>query len=561
MRRASPHAKTLDARSRGAGERKNLLGPLILKKRRDLGRQPCPSLSLHPPANPLPLIAPRASEAGLDFGAGAYPGAAGTNFFTPNPAAIADLLAIGANTIRLPFLWERTRGGGSIGYYNQIIGQGVPTSAFTNLWTQLATRYASSPLVIFALMNEPHNMGPASTWFAIAQSALTAIRATGATNLALVPGTCYTGAHDWDASYCLNGAAAVSITDPNYAFEVHRYFDSDFPGPGLIALTGNGFLGEFAFAASVECLGKMEAVLEYLDANGDVWVGWAWWAAGPAWGAYPFSIESTTDEGDPPQMAVLERHFAGGTGGNSSAGPRTTASATTSTVTTTTTTNPTATIANSASAAAIPSSPATATSQGACASLYGQCGGISFTGPTCCQAETACVVLNPYYSQCIPIPFTSITAITATAIPTTSATTTTTTTTTKTLTTTTTTTTILNTTTTRSSPAGSSSTSTSTTMPISTITTTTPPSYPCGPVYSQCGGISFAGPTCWQPGSTCTFQNPYYSQCLPATTSTTSTWAAVYAQCGGTGFAGPTCCVVGAVCTFSSQYHSQCLPK
>ncbi|CAI6331737.1 unnamed protein product [Periconia digitata] len=35
-----------------------------------------------------------------------------------------------------------------------------------------------------------------------------------------------------------------------------------------------------------------------------------------------------------------------------------------------------------------------------CASLYGQCGGKSFTGGKCCSAG-ACKEMNPYYSQCI----------------------------------------------------------------------------------------------------------------------------------------------------------------
>lgn len=34
------------------------------------------------------------------------------------------------------------------------------------------------------------------------------------------------------------------------------------------------------------------------------------------------------------------------------------------------------------------------------ASLYGQCGGAGFTGPTSCSQGT-CTVLNPYYSQCL----------------------------------------------------------------------------------------------------------------------------------------------------------------
>ncbi|KAJ3819804.1 mannanase [Lentinula raphanica] len=33
---------------------------------------------------------------------------------------------------------------------------------------------------------------------------------------------------------------------------------------------------------------------------------------------------------------------------------------------------------------------------------YGQCGGIGFTGGTTCAAGNTCVLLNPYYSQCLP---------------------------------------------------------------------------------------------------------------------------------------------------------------
>ncbi|KZV66234.1 carbohydrate esterase family 15 protein [Peniophora sp. CONT] len=34
--------------------------------------------------------------------------------------------------------------------------------------------------------------------------------------------------------------------------------------------------------------------------------------------------------------------------------------------------------------------------------IYGQCGGIGFTGSTVCDAGTTCTVLNSYYSQCLP---------------------------------------------------------------------------------------------------------------------------------------------------------------
>ncbi|KAJ2992589.1 hypothetical protein HDV02_002973 [Globomyces sp. JEL0801] len=37
-----------------------------------------------------------------------------------------------------------------------------------------------------------------------------------------------------------------------------------------------------------------------------------------------------------------------------------------------------------------------------CAALYQQCGGISFTGPICCQSGAICVISNEWYSQCQP---------------------------------------------------------------------------------------------------------------------------------------------------------------
>ncbi|KAG8948036.1 hypothetical protein FRC04_010078 [Tulasnella sp. 424] len=43
------------------------------------------------------------------------------------------------------------------------------------------------------------------------------------------------------------------------------------------------------------------------------------------------------------------------------------------------------------------------------------------------------------------------------------------------------------------------------------------------PVYYQCGGITYTGDTACAAGTTCVYQNDYYSQCLPSTSSTTTT--------------------------------------
>jgi len=39
---------------------------------------------------------------------------------------------------------------------------------------------------------------------------------------------------------------------------------------------------------------------------------------------------------------------------------------------------------------------------GATSALYGQCGGIGWTGPTLCASGSTCQVTNAYYSQCLP---------------------------------------------------------------------------------------------------------------------------------------------------------------
>ncbi|KAH8671082.1 glycoside hydrolase superfamily [Xylariales sp. PMI_506] len=46
-------------------------------------------------------------------------------------------------------------------------------------------------------------------------------------------------------------------------------------------------------------------------------------------------------------------------------------------------------------------------------------------------------------------------------------------------------------------------------------------------IYGQCGGNGWTGPTTCVSGSYCQYYNPYYSQCIPGTASTTSTTSSV----------------------------------
>jgi Fungal cellulose binding domain. len=43
------------------------------------------------------------------------------------------------------------------------------------------------------------------------------------------------------------------------------------------------------------------------------------------------------------------------------------------------------------------------TSSAQFAQPYSQCGGIGWTGPTVCVPGWACIVINPFYHQCLPL--------------------------------------------------------------------------------------------------------------------------------------------------------------
>ena len=225
-------------------------------------------------------------------------------------------------------------------YSNNVLGTNVPETAFANLWSQLASEYKNNSRVVFGLMNEPHDLSSTATWVSAANAALSAIRTTGATNLVTVPGNYYTGAWSWTTND--NAVQMLNIVDPgnNYVYEVHQYLDSDSSGTSttvvsptigverltdftewLIANDRKAFLGEFAVANSMigsdpsqigdEAINNM---LGYMADNSEVWTGFTWWAGGPWWGDYMYTIEptnlGTSSQADQPSMTLLEPYFA-----------------------------------------------------------------------------------------------------------------------------------------------------------------------------------------------------------------------------------------------------------
>ena len=327
------------------------------------------------PAAAQPLDFTGVNLAGAEFGDDQLPGVFGVDYTYPTPDEVDYYVEKGMNIFRLQFRWERIQpnlgtpldtteltrleeivdyatGAGAYvildphnyaRYHGDLIGSAqVPHAAFANFWIRLALRFGSNPRVIFGLMTEPHTI-PTEQWVQAANEAIAAIRSIGGQNLILVPGNGWSAASRWFSSEygTPNATAMHAIDDPldNFAFEVHQYLDPDSSGtsPTVVSPTigsqrlfnftdwlrdfgYKGFLGEFAVAAqtigtSSGQIGDeaIENMLDFVESNDDVWLGWSWWAGGPWWGTYMFTLEpqqlGQPGETDRPQLAVLEPYL------------------------------------------------------------------------------------------------------------------------------------------------------------------------------------------------------------------------------------------------------------
>jgi endoglucanase len=296
--------------------------------------------------------------ASAEFAPEKVPGVAGKDYIYPTKATAAPFAAMGMNSVRLPILWERIQPQAGqqldpaelkrldaslddLAQFDQVIlgihnygrfrGQVLGSSeALVDLWTRLAERYKGRPNIAFGIMNEPHGIA-ARRWRTIAEETVGAIRRTGARNMVLVPGANWTGGHSWfGGGDGPNSQALAGFVDPgrNYAFEIHQYLDSDSSG-SKAGCTGprvgrerlekvtrwlrqqdaRAVLGEFGVDSSPTCLAALEDLLGFLRSNGDVWIGWNYWAGGDWWGDYPLGIQPVNGK-DRPQALVIRRHLS-----------------------------------------------------------------------------------------------------------------------------------------------------------------------------------------------------------------------------------------------------------
>ena len=307
--------------------------------------------------------------AGGEFGK--LPGTFGTDYTYPGPADIDYYIELGFNLIRVPYRWERLqpilgapfvaadqalltavvdyatgkgvhvildthnyarrRLPGDGWATDHVIGsKQVPTAAFADFCARLAGAFQRTPSVIFGLMNEPWGIEP-EDWLVIANEAIGSLRREKASQLVLVPGVAYTGAHSWISA---RNTVMSNVVDPahNFAFEVHQYFDRDSSGTSPTAVGASigserietfqrwcrqnrlrAFLGEFAAGADGTSLAALNDICRTLEANSDVWLGWAAWAGGNWWpDDYIFSLEPSKGQMRPQTqiLAGFARHTA-----------------------------------------------------------------------------------------------------------------------------------------------------------------------------------------------------------------------------------------------------------
>ncbi|KKK16135.1 hypothetical protein P175DRAFT_0516439 [Aspergillus ochraceoroseus IBT 24754] len=277
------------------------------------------------------------NESGAEFGESHLPGVYGTDYIFPDPSTISTLQSDGFNIFRIPFRMERltsqltgafdqaylqnltsvvnaVTSSGSYAVldphnYGRFNGEIMSTPAdFQTWWKNVATEFVDNAKVIFDTNNEYHDMDQ-DLVLHLNQAAINGIRAAGATQQYIfVEGNSYSGAWTWTKV----NDNLKKLTDPQgkIVYEMHQYLDSDGSGTSETCVSTTigkeritsatqwlkdngkiGILGEFAGGNNDQCRTAITGMLGYLSSHSDVWLGALWWAAGPWWGNYIYSLE------------------------------------------------------------------------------------------------------------------------------------------------------------------------------------------------------------------------------------------------------------------------------
>lgn len=158
------------------------------------------------------------------------------------------------------------------------------------------------------------------------QAAIDAIRGTGATSqYVFVEGNSYTGAWTWATQN--DDMKTLTDSSDKLVYEMHQYLDSDGSGTSADCVSSTigqerlesatawlqqnnkvGFIGEFAGGANDVCKTAVTGMLDYMVQNSDVWLGATWWAAGPWWGDYIFSLEPSSGVAYSSYLPILQAY-------------------------------------------------------------------------------------------------------------------------------------------------------------------------------------------------------------------------------------------------------------
>lgn len=217
------------------------------------------------------------------------------------------------------------------------------TSDFQTFWHNVASHFAWNERVIFDTSESNHShrlVSPTDCCtdkeyhdmdqtlvFNLNQAAINGIRDAGATSqYVFVEGNSWSGAWTW--AQVNDNMKALSDPQNKIVYEMHQYLDSDGSGTSEMCVSPTigkeritsatqwlkengkvGILGEFAGGVNDQCKTAISGMLSHMAENSNVWMGAIWWAAGPWWGSYMYSMEPSSGTAYSGMMSALQPYL------------------------------------------------------------------------------------------------------------------------------------------------------------------------------------------------------------------------------------------------------------